>query len=79
MTTVSQVVVRVFHLPEKVEISRATTASDVKGWDSLSHAMLILGVEEEFGIDLPLDRTYELANVGELVDLVCETLETKAP
>ncbi len=75
LTTVSKVMARVFHLRQDTGISRATTSSDVKGWDSLSHALLILNVEEEFGIDLPLDRTYALANVGELVDLICETLE----
>lgn len=64
----------VFHLPDATPIGRETTASDVKGWDSLSHAMLILAVEEEFGADLPLDRTYTLANVGDLADLVAETL-----
>lgn len=71
--------VRVFHLPEGSFVTRTTTAADVKGWDSLSHAMLVLNVEEEFGIDLPLDRTYGLSNVGELVDLVNEALGGSGP
>jgi len=74
MTRIAQVMTRVFHLSDGSTISRSTTASDVKGWDSLSHAMLVLEVEQEFGVDLPLDRTYALANAGELADLVRETL-----
>lgn len=53
-----------------VPISRETTSSDVEGWDSLTHSMLIMNVEEAFGLDLPLDRTYELKDLGELADLV---------
>lgn len=76
LTKVSSVMIRVFHLPAGTRITRATTSNDVPGWDSLSHAMLILDVEEAFGVDLPLDRTYALADVGALADLVCETLES---
>lgn len=79
LARICAVMTRVFHLPEEAALSRATTASDIKGWDSLSHAMLILNVEEEFGVDLPLDRTYALANVGELVDLVTQAQESGEP
>jgi acyl carrier protein len=56
-----------------VEITRETTALDVDGWDSLSHTMLLLDVETHFGVRLPSDRVYDLADVGELVDLIAET------
>jgi len=57
---------------DDAEINRETTALDVDGWDSLSHTMLLLEVETHFKVRLPADRVYELANVGELVDLVAE-------
>jgi acyl carrier protein len=57
---------------DDAEIDRETTALDVDGWDSLSHTMLLLEVETHFKVRLPADRVYELANVGELVDLVAE-------
>ena len=63
----------VFALPADFVVTRATSSADVAGWDSLSHSLFILGVEDEFGMDLPLDRTFELQNVGELVDLVGST------
>ena len=54
-------------------ITRETTALDVDGWDSLSHTMLLLDVETHFEVRLPSDRVYDLADVGELVDLIAET------
>lgn len=62
----------VFSVPEAI-ITRNTSSLDIDGWDSLSHALLILGIEEEFGIELPLEKTYELNDVGGLVDLIAET------
>ncbi len=71
--TLEQVAVvmrRTFRLTESISIGRETTNLDVPGWDSLSHALLIMGIEEEFGLTLPLEKMYDLANVGELVDLI---------
>lgn len=55
-----------------VEIGRGTTAAQVRGWDSLSHTMILVNIEERFGVRLPIERVMELASVGELVDLVVE-------
>lgn len=69
---VSGAIARTFNLPDSDAIRPETTSADVPGWDSLSHAMLLMELEEEFGINLPLDRAYRAANVGELVELVSE-------
>jgi acyl carrier protein len=53
-----------------IAISARTTSADVAGWDSLSHALLIMGIEQEFGIVLPFEEVYALNNVGELVELI---------
>lgn len=60
----------VFSVPAGYRVTRETSAVDVEGWDSLSHSLFILAVEDEFGVDLPLDKTYEMQNIGELVDLI---------
>lgn len=74
------VMVETFRVPAGVAIERETTSADIDGWDSLSHSLLIMNVEEEFGVDLPFDRVYELQNVGELVDLLKEiTQASTAP
>ena len=55
---------------ETLELSDATTARDVDGWDSLQHITLILAVEREFSIRVTAAEAGLLANVGELLALV---------
>lgn len=68
-TSVLARVARVIHETfgdASVDITADTVAEDVPGWDSLSHTILTLALEEEFGIELP-PSSREFANVGELV------------
>ena len=58
---------------DELVVTRATTADDVEGWDSLTHVTLMLGIEKRFGIRFKSSQVASLKNVGELVDLV-ETL-----
>lgn len=69
---IAGVMAQVFRIPRGYEVGRSTTSSDIEGWDSLSHSVLIMKVEEEFGVELPLDRVYSLNDIGALVDLVDE-------
>jgi acyl carrier protein len=46
------------------------TASDVSGWDSITHLTLILHIESTFGIRFPLGKVSKMNNVGELVDTI---------
>lgn len=55
------------------EITRDSTAETVQGWDSLTHAVIIMGVETDFGVELPMDETLEMSNVGDLVDLIMKS------
>jgi acyl carrier protein len=72
LTEVAAIIRKAFRQPDVV-ITRETTALDVDGWDSLSHTMLLLDIEKHFGLRLPADRVYDLADVGELVDLIAQT------
>ena len=63
-----------FKLRDDEAIERETTSADVPGWDSLSHSVLLMALEDRFGIELPLDRAYEANNVGEMVDLINQLL-----
>jgi acyl carrier protein len=51
-------------------VSRKTTAYDVPGWDSFSHGVLMLNIESEFGVELPVRKTLGLNNVGDIIDLI---------
>jgi acyl carrier protein len=55
-----------------VPIGRETRAIDVRGWDSLSHTMILMQIEDGFGVSLPLERVLGLSKVGDLVDLLAE-------
>jgi acyl carrier protein len=55
--------------PEMV-IGEKTRASDVSGWDSLTHIQIIVGVERKFGFRLKASEVAQLEDVGSLIDLV---------
>jgi acyl carrier protein len=51
-------------------ISPATSATDVEGWDSLSHISLVVAMEKEFGVRFDLRELRSLKNVGEWDELI---------
>ena len=55
---------------ETIEIFEAMTAKDIEGWDSLTHIVLVVAVEKEFGITLNAAQVGTLKNVGEMLDLL---------
>jgi acyl carrier protein len=52
------------------EITRETTAMDVDGWDSASHVILVLEVEQQLGVTFPDERVSDLRDVGDMIDIV---------
>ena len=57
---------------ETIELRDETVADDVDGWDSFEHINLIVGVEEEFGFKIPMNKVVTMKNVGEMVDIILE-------
>ena len=51
-------------------ISNETTADDIEGWDSLSHALFLMNVERAFEIEFDPEDVIDLENIGALVLLV---------
>jgi len=49
ITQLAEIVGEVFD-DETVELTEATTAKDVEGWDSLSHIRFIVTVEQRFNL-----------------------------
>jgi acyl carrier protein len=66
---VAEVIRATFKQPE-LRISPATTADDVRGWDSLAHARLLMNLEQAFHIRFVIDDVLDLENVGELATAV---------
>jgi acyl carrier protein len=59
---------------DEIEINRDTTADDIDGWDSMSHMTLLMAIEEDFEIEFEEWEVIDLADVGELIDLITEKL-----
>ena len=55
---------------DEIEISDATVAGDIDGWDSLMHITLIGTVEDEFDVKFAMKDVVGMKNVGEMVDLI---------
>jgi acyl carrier protein len=51
------------------EIRSASTAS-VPAWDSLAFATLVSVIEEEFGVEIPVDELAELGSFNLLLELI---------
>lgn len=59
------------------EIVDSTTADQVAGWDSLSHAKIVAAVEDAFGVRFATMEVLRLKNVGELQALVDAKLKAR--
>ena len=55
---------------EDWDMHEATTADTVPGWDSLSHARVIIAVEQTYGIRFKTMEVLRLKNVGDLQALI---------
>ncbi len=59
---------------EKVELSLDMTANDVEGWDSLSHVQILYSCEIKWGIRLSLQELSSLKTIGDLVEIITNSL-----
>lgn len=55
---------------DKLKLTDATVASDVKGWDSLTNLQLMSEIEDEFDITFSLGEVQKFKNIGELVSSI---------
>jgi acyl carrier protein len=60
------------------KISRAATLEDLE-IQSVDMVMILQGIEEEFGIYVPMNETMlELKNVGQVIDTITGLVQAKA-
>ena len=53
-----------------INLSPDMTSDDVEGWDSLSHANLILAIENHFRIEFSRKELAGLRSVGDLTRII---------
>lgn len=61
---------------EDLTIDDYTTSNDIEGWDSLNHIGIISAVEKEFKIKFALGELSTLNNVGSMLNLIIEKLNS---
>jgi len=52
------------------QLTESTTTSDVDGWESATHMMIITEIEDQFNIEFELSELWSMKNVGDLVSTV---------
>ncbi|MCR5358078.1 MAG: acyl carrier protein [Lachnospiraceae bacterium] len=62
---------------EDIVISNETTADDIEGWDSLTHVVLIVAVQDEFDIKFSIAETNTLKNIGDFIKLIDNKIQGK--
>ncbi len=55
---------------EDYDIQDETKANTVPGWDSLSHANVILSIEKEYGVRFKSIEILKCKNIGDLQKLI---------
>ena len=53
-----------------IALSRTTTADDVPGWDSMKMVLILMAVEERFGIKFTTREMDALQSVGDFADVI---------
>ena len=60
---------------EIIKVNDSTTSEDIDDWDSFEHISLIVAVEEEFAIKIPMGKVVTMKNVGEMADIILQRIK----
>lgn len=69
MKTLNEIFCNVFD-DESIVLQDSTNANDIEDWDSLEQINLIVAIENEFQMMFDIEEINELANVGQMADLI---------
>jgi acyl carrier protein len=70
-TRLTNIIRDVFDIDD-LEYSDHLTASDVDGWDSLSHVRFVVTVEKSFGFRFTSSEIDSLKNLGDVLDVIVQ-------
>ena len=69
MKTLNGIFCNVFD-DDTIVLTDKTNANDIEDWDSLEQINLIVNIENEFEMMFDMAEVSDLANVGEMADLI---------
>jgi acyl carrier protein len=69
MKTLNEIFCNVFD-DDSIVLTDETNSSDIDDWDSLEQINLIVNIENEFEMMFDMAEVSDLANVGEMADLI---------
>ena len=73
ISQMNEVFIEVFD-DEDLSIQPETSSIDIDGWDSLAQIRLIVGIEQKFLISFSVNEITDLADVGEMSELILKKL-----
>ncbi len=62
---------------ETIVLKDETNAEDIEDWDSLEQINLIVAIENEFEMMFDMAEVADLANVGEMTDLIMSRFDNE--
>lgn len=67
--SITDILREIFQMPYLC-ITPGSNAQTVSGWDSMKQVMILMAIEEKFGISLSTREMSRLKNVGDLIAVV---------
>ncbi|NOT76629.1 MAG: acyl carrier protein [Cyclobacteriaceae bacterium] len=53
---------------ESLVITLESSPNNVENWDSINNLSLMAAIEEEFGVEFPIDAMFKIKNVNDIID-----------
>lgn len=72
--TIKPIIAKALGVPVEV-ITPALAASDIEQWDSMGNMAVIASLEENLGIEFPLDDLFDLNSVSSLIEEINKLTE----
>ncbi|MCI9421894.1 acyl carrier protein [Sporofaciens musculi] len=53
------------------ELNLKTAYEDYERWDSMMHMRLVMEIENEYGVEIPIDEIPEIDTLGKFYTYIC--------